>query len=162
MKLSKYEEKSYNKILKKYNDLFKTIAIEGKHCFNKDSHTIFNKDTKKLTKIEKYEIKKYWANYFPNIDINYHTRAYTHAEKRREPKRPVGIIKVKPQIDPRKPVYKSENTQKIYFAVINRQRKAVHLGRNKQRDNKKQHCNFLALEIEPRKAVGDYRADKHF
>ncbi len=72
MKLSKYEEQSYNKILKKYNDLFKTIAIEGKHCFNKDSHTIFNKDTKKLTKIEKYEIKKYWANYFPKIDLNYH------------------------------------------------------------------------------------------
>lgn len=72
MGLTKYEKKSYNKIVKKYDNLFKTIAKQGQYCFNKDSHKIFNNDTKKLTKEEKQKIRKYWNKYLPKIDLSYH------------------------------------------------------------------------------------------
>ncbi len=72
MELLKYEEKAYKKITKKYDDLYKTIAEEGRICFNKDSHKIFNKDTKKLSKVEKKKIKNFWMKYLTRIDLNYH------------------------------------------------------------------------------------------
>lgn len=72
MDFTKYEKKSYDKLCKKYDNFYESIKTEGERCFKIDSFTIFNKDTKILTKTEKQKILEYWNKYIKNINLNYH------------------------------------------------------------------------------------------
>lgn len=72
MDFTKYEKQSYDKLCKKYDNFYESVKTEGERCFKIDSFTIFNNDTKILTKTEKQEILDYWNKYIKNINLNYH------------------------------------------------------------------------------------------
>lgn len=72
MDLNSWEKKALKRLTKKYIDFYGTISKESKKCFRIDSHTIFNSDTKELTKEQKNKIFDYWHKYVKDFDINYH------------------------------------------------------------------------------------------
>jgi hypothetical protein len=72
MNFQPWEEESYKRLNKMYDDFFKNLAQISKECYRIDAHELFSSNVKGLTKEQEKQIFDYWRNYTNDFDIYYH------------------------------------------------------------------------------------------
>ena len=72
MELETWEKEALDELSNLYRDFFKKLASLGKKCFRIDSHELFSKNVKELSKQQEKEIYEYWSKYTDDFDIAYH------------------------------------------------------------------------------------------